>query len=175
MTALSFRQSPAARRSPDVPKPFEEADVNAWYRTTGIFFLLVSLVILQQSIWVLRILEDGQPGSGFMPFGLGLALLVLSVLLVVKHRRKDGERQRFWEARAWLQPLLAIAIVAVFIVVFDDIGSMISVAVLVTAWLWLVSKKSILVSAVTGVVTAAVVYAVFERLLQTPFPRGIAF
>ncbi len=172
MTALSFPQRPPSRTS---PQRIEEADVNAWYRYSGAFFLLLSLVILQQAIWAQRIFEEGQPGSGFMPFHLGLALLVLSVLLIVKHRRRDSERQRFWEPRAWLQPLLAIGIVAVFIVVFDDIGSMISVAVLVTSWLWLVSKKSIAVSALTGVLTAAVVYVVFERLLQTPFPRGIAF
>lgn len=149
--------------------------MNAWYRYSGLVFLVVSLVVLQQAIWVQRIWEDGQPGSGFMPFHLGLALAVLSIVLLVKHRRRDAERAPFWAHRAWLQPLLAVAIVAVFIVVFDDVGAMVSVAVLVTGWLWLVSKKSILVSAFTGLVTAAVVYAVFERLLQTPFPRGLLF
>jgi cell division protein FtsW (lipid II flippase) len=153
----------------------EGSDVNAWYRRSGIFFLLVSLVVLQQALFAQRIWEDGQPGSGFMPFHVGLALAILSVILVVKHRRQDGERRPFWEARAWLQPLVAVVIVAVFIVVFDDVGAMVSVAVLVTGWLWLVSKKSVLVAAFTGVVTAAVVYVVFERLLQTPFPRGLLF
>jgi cell division protein FtsW (lipid II flippase) len=149
--------------------------VNAWYRYSGIFFLLVSAVVLQQSIWVLRIWEDGQPGSGFMPLHIGLGLAILSVALIVKHRRRDAEHRPFWEGRAWLQPLVAVAIVAVFIVVFDDIGAIVSVAVLVTGWLWLVSRKRIWVAAVTGAVTAAIVHLVFERLLQTPFPRGLLF
>jgi putative tricarboxylic transport membrane protein len=153
----------------------EEADVNSWYRTSGVVLLLVSALVLQQSLFVLRVFEDGQPGSGFMPFHLGLALAVLSVVLMVKHRHRDLERRPFWEGRAWLQPLLAIAITAVFIVVFDDIGALTSVAVLVTSWLWLVSRKSIAVSALTGVLTAAAVYLVFERFLQTPFPRGLLF
>jgi cell division protein FtsW (lipid II flippase) len=149
--------------------------VNAWYRHSGVFFLLVSLLVLQQALFAQRIWEDGQPGSGFMPFHVGLALAILSIVLVVKHRRRDGERRHFWEGRSWLQPLVAVIIVGVFIVVFDDIGAMVSVAVLVTGWLWLVSRKPVLVAALTGVVTAAVVYVVFERLLQTPFPRGLLF
>ncbi len=149
--------------------------MNAWYRYSGVLLLLVSAVVLQQSIWVLRIFEDGQPGSGFMPLLLGVALAVLSVMLIVKHRHRDAEPRPFWERRAWLQPLLAVVITAVFIVVFDDVGAITSVAVLVTGWLWLVSKKSIAISVLTGVVTAGVVYVVFERLLDTPFPRGILF
>ncbi len=150
--------------------------MNAWYRYSGVFLLLVAAVVVEQSVWVLRVFEeDGQPGSGFLPLGLGIALAVLSVMLVVKHRARDAERRAFWEGRAWLQPLVGVVITAVFIVVFDDVGAMVSVAVLVTGWLWLVSKKSIAVSAVTGVLTAAVVYLVFERLLQTPFPRGLLF
>ena len=149
--------------------------MNAWYRYSGVFLLLVSAVVIQQSIWVLRILEDGQPGSGFMPLLLGLALAVLSVLLIVKHRHRDAVRKAFWEGRAWVQPLVAVVITGVFIVVFDDIGAITSVAVLVTGWLWLVSRKPVAISVLTGVLTAAVVYVVFERLLDTPFPRGILF
>jgi hypothetical protein len=149
--------------------------VNAWYRYSGVFLLLVSAVVLEQSIWVLRVLEDGQPGSGFMPLLLGIVLAVLSVMLVVKHRAPDAQRKPFWVGRAWLQPLLAVIITAVFIVVFDDVGAITSVAVLVTGWLWLVSRKSIAVSVLTGVLTAAAVYVVFERLLDTPFPRGLLF
>jgi cell division protein FtsW (lipid II flippase) len=176
MTALSFRTADGSEhRIPQFLDAPEEADVNAWYRNSGIFLLVVSGVVLQQSIFRLRIWEDGQPGSGFMPLLLGLALAGLSLALVVKHRARDAERRPFWEGGAWRYPLVAVAITAVFIVVFDDIGAMTSVAVLVTGWLWLVSKKSILVSAVTGVVTAAVVWVVFERFLQTPFPRGWLF
>lgn len=149
--------------------------MNSWYRHSGILLLLVALLVLQQSVFVLRIAEEGQPGSGFMPFGLGVALAALSIALIVKHRRRDAERRPFWERGAWSHPLLAVAITAAFIVVFDDVGAITSVAVLVAGWLWLVSKKSMAVSVVAGVLTAAVVYVVFERLLQTPFPRGLLF
>lgn len=147
--------------------------MRSWQRWAGVFFLAVAAVVLHQSVAVLHVLEAGQPGSGFMPFVLGLLLSVLSTALIVTARGRDAERVAFWEGRSWLQPLFAIAMTAVFIVVFDEVGAITSVAILVAGWLWLVGRKSIPVALGTGVVTAAVVYAVFVRLLQTPFPKGL--
>jgi cell division protein FtsW (lipid II flippase) len=100
---------------------------------------------------------------------------VLALALIVTNRGHDEQRVRFWEPRAWLQPLVGILITGVFIVVFDDIGAITSVAVLVTGWLWLVARKRVIVAVVTGVLTAATVYLVFDYLLKTPFPRGLLF
>jgi energy-converting hydrogenase Eha subunit A len=149
--------------------------LRSWQRLCAIFFLVVAAVVLQQSIWVLRVLDHGQPGSGFMPLGLGIALAILSVILFFQNRAPDEKRVPFWAPRAWVQPLVAVGITAVFIVVFDDIGAITSVAVLVAGWLWAVGRKRLVVAAVTGVLTGAAVYALFARLLQTPFPRGLLF
>lgn len=149
--------------------------MNAWQRWCGFFFLAIAAVVIQQSVWVLRLDDHGQPGSGFMPFGLGVLLAVLAIALIVKHRARDAERVRFWARRAWLQPLVAIAITAAFIVVFDDVGAMSSVVVLVTGWVWLVARKRVVVALATGLLTGAAVHLVFDRLLKTPFPRGLLF
>lgn len=149
--------------------------MRSWQRLAAIFFLLVAAVVLQQSIWVLRVVDHGQPGSGFMPLGLGIVLAVLSLLLLFTNRRRDETRVPFWEGKAWLQPAVAVAITAAFIVVFDDIGAITSVTVLVTGWLWLVGRKSFAVSALAGLLTGAGVHLLFDRLLRTPFPRGLLF
>ena len=149
--------------------------MKSWQRCAGLFFLLVASVVIQQSIWVLRLFDHGQPGSGFMPFGLGVILAILAVSLIVTHRGPDEKRIPFWEPKAWFQPLLAVIITAVYIVVFDDIGAITSVVVLVTGWLLFVEHKRVVVAAGTGLLTGLVVYLVFDRLLQTPFPRGILF
>ena len=149
--------------------------MNSWQRYTGIFFLIVSAVVIQQSVWVLRLFDHGQPGSGFMPFGLGVILAVLAIGLIVAHRGPDAKTVRFWEPKGWFRPLLAIVITAIYIIVFDDIGAITSVVILVTGWLLFVEKKSVAVSVGTGVLTGLTVYLLFDRLLQTPFPRGILF
>ena len=149
--------------------------MRSWQRYSGVFFLIISAVVIEQSVWVLRLFDHGQPGSGFMPFGLGVILAVLAVLLIATHLGNDEKPRPFWEPKAWLHPLLAVVITAVYIVVFDDIGAITSVVVLVTGWLWVVERKSVVVSVSTGALTGLVVYLVFDRLLQTPFPRGILF
>jgi hypothetical protein len=66
-------------------------------------------------------------------------------------------------------------ITAVYIVVFDDIGAITSVVMLVTGWLLFVERKTVVVSVTTGALTGLAVYLLFDWLLQTPFPRGILF
>lgn len=149
--------------------------MRSWQRLCAVFFLVVAAVVLQQSIFVLRLFDHGQPGSGFMPFGLGIALAILAVVLFLQNLRPDERREPFWAPKAWVQPLVAVAITAVFIVVFDDIGAITSVAILVAGWLWAVGRKRFIVAAITGVLTGAAVWALFDRLLKTPFPRGLLF
>jgi len=149
--------------------------VKSWQRYAGLVFLAVAALVIQQSVYVLRLFDHGQPGSGFMPFGLGVILAVLAVSLIATSRGTEAEQVPFWEPRAWRHPLLAIIITSVYIVVFDDIGAITSVVVLVAGWLLFVEHKSVLVSASTGVLTGLVVYLVFDRFLQTPFPRGLLF
>ena len=147
--------------------------MKSWQRYAGVFFLAVAALVIQQSVWVLRLFDHGQPGSGFMPFGLGVILSVLAICLIATNLGPEERQIPFWEPRAWLRPLLAIFITSIYVVVFDDIGAITSVVVLVMCWLYFVERKSVLVSAGTGVLTGLVVYLVFERFLQTPFPRGL--
>ena len=104
-----------------------------------------------------------------------LVLALLSVALIVSSRGPDRKKVKFWEERAWVLPLVAIVITLVFIEVFDDIGAITSVVVLVTGWLWFVSKKRFHVAALTGALTGLAVYLLFDMFLKTPFPRGLLF
>ena len=149
--------------------------MKSWQRYAGVFFLAVAALAIQQSVWVLRLFDHGQPGSGFMPFGLGVIMGVLAICLIATNLGPEEQQLPFWEPKAWLRPLLAIGITAAYVVVFDDIGAITSVVVLVMCWLYFVEHKSALVSALTGALTGLVVYLVFERFLQTPFPRGLLF
>ena len=168
---VSAHQPKAARAG----KENKKFAMKSWQRYTGVFLLALAALVIQQSVWVLRLFDHGQPGSGFMPFGLGVILAVLAVTLIATHRGADEHDVPFWEPKSWVRPLLAIFITAVYVVVFDDIGAITSVTVLVLGWLYFVEHKSFLMSASTGVLTGLVVYLVFDRFLQTPFPRGLLY
>ena len=149
--------------------------MNSWQRVAAIFLLIVAGVVIQQSVWALRLFDHGQPGSGFMPFGLGVILAILAGMIIFTHRGPDQKRVAFWEPKGWLRPLLAVIIMGGYVIAFDDLGAVTSVVILVTGWLLILERKSIVVATSTGVLTGLVVYLVFELLLQTPFPRGILF
>jgi len=149
--------------------------MKSWQRNAGLFLLAVAALVIQQSVWVLRLFDHGQPGSGFMPFGLGVILAILAISIIATNLGPEEQRIPFFAPKAWLRPLLAICVTVVYVIVFDDIGAITSVVVLVTGWLLVVEHKSVYVSAGSGVLTGLVVYLVFERFLQTPFPRGLLF
>ncbi len=149
--------------------------MNAWQRLAGGALLLVAGVVIQQSVWVLRLFDRGQPGSGFLPFGLGVLLAGLACGLIGTHWGPDATRLPFWAPKAWLRPGLALLIMAAYVIAFDDLGAVASVIILVTAWLLLLEQKRVVVAVGTGLLTGGVVYLVFERLLMTPFPRGWLF
>ncbi len=149
--------------------------MKSWQRYAGVFLLALSGLIIQQSVWVLRLFDHGQPGSGLMPFGLGVILAVLAVILIATNLGPEEQKVPFWEPKAWLHPLLALAITCAYAVVFEKVGAISSVVVLVACWLWFVEHKSPLVSGVIGLATGLVVWLVFARFLQTPFPQGLLF
>ncbi len=149
--------------------------MKSWQRITGIFLLIVSAVVVHQSVSILRLFDAGQPGSGFMPFGLGVILAVLSVLLIVTHLGRDEVRRPFWERGSWVRPLLATLITIGFIAGFNWLGAVGCVVLLVAGWLLILERKRILVAVFSGVLTGIVVYFLFEVALQAPFPRGVIF
>ena len=65
-----------------------------WQRCAGVFFLLLAALVIQQSVWVLRLFDHGQPGSGFMPFGLGVILAVLALSLIATNLGARIEERR---------------------------------------------------------------------------------
>ncbi len=140
-------------------------------RIAGGSLLLIATVVIQQSLFVLRVFDTGQPGSGFMPFGLGVILAALSTLLILKNLRSDEAKVRFF-GEAWIRPVLALAIMVAFVFGFTWLGAIASVCLLVVLWLLAIEGKKPVVAILTGVATGAVVYLVFELALQAPFPRG---
>lgn len=152
-----------------------DPQVKSWQRRAGTFLLMLSGLVIQQSIFVLRVFDAGQPGSGFMPLGLGIILAVLSCLLILTHLGADETKPAFWKGSAWLRPSVAVAIFAAYIIAFEWLGAALSVVVLVVAWLLILERKPALAAVSTGILTGIVVYFLFAVALQAPLPRGVLF
>jgi hypothetical protein len=149
--------------------------VKSWQRIAGGLLLVVAAVVIQQSVYKLRLFDGAQPGSGFMPFGLGVTLAALSVLLILTNLGTDPVTTPFWRPGVWQRPVLALIIMMVFAGVFNWLGAVTGVVVLVAAWLLVLERKPVAVAVVTGLLTGVVVYLLFEVALKAPFPRGVLF
>lgn len=148
--------------------------MKSWQRYAGLFLLGVAGVVIYQSLFILRLTDAGQPGSGFLPFGLGVLLAILSVLLILNHLGPDPKAVPFL-GESWLRPILALAIMVAFTAGLPWIGAVAGVLLLVVIWLLVIEGKPIWTAVVTGVATGAVVYLLFEVALQAPFPKGVIF
>jgi len=118
-------------------------------------------------------------GAGFVPKVVGVALVVLSLLLMVQLARgrhgepDEGEGDVDVRSTKWVPFSVCVAAVLIFIVAVEPVGYLIVSAV--TFWLtaWAMGARSHWRSAVIAVVLSLVVYLSFTRLLGIDLPAGI--
>jgi len=141
-------------------------------RITSLVFFLLAILVMRESL-NLSLGDIHNPGPGFIPFFLGLSLILLSSLnFCSPDRRTDEEAFRaIWKKGKNI--FLIFAGLLFYLLLFNTLGFLIN-----TFWLMIYLirlagaegfKKGILIS----LLTIVVIYIIFYRLLIIPFPRGI--
>ncbi len=137
---------------------------------SGIFFLIISLLIVYESIRV----ELGtflSPGSGFLTFGIGIVLCGLSIALILKELR-------FRSPLKSLKPIskrVILALISLFIysLVLEYLGFLIPTFFLVMILFQLGQKRNWWFTVVISLAITFLAYFIFGSLLHVYFPRGI--
>jgi putative tricarboxylic transport membrane protein len=136
-----------------------------------IFFLLGILVSVDSARLLLGDIHN--PGPGFVPFFLGLAMAILSTLsFFMPTGRKSAEA--FWNN--WQKGKNVFAIFAgmfIYLVLLSAMGFYLDTLWFLVYLIRLSGGRSYARSFRIAVPTMIVVYLVFGRLLIIPFPRGI--
>ncbi len=142
-------------------------------RVSGIFWLIIGLVL---SVWSTRyqIGSFAQPGPGFLPLILGLLLIFLSLVLLAKAKKTSPptETAKPSSTARWGKVVYTVIILLATTFVFERIGYMITVFLLMLLLMQaggLRSWKKVLLIAFGTILG---VYIVFVLLLQQPLPRG---
>ncbi|MET8523956.1 tripartite tricarboxylate transporter TctB family protein [Nocardioides sp. NPDC004968] len=102
---------------------------------SGILFIVTGAVFAWSST-IYPFGTSAQPGPGYFPFGLGLLLALIGVVVTIgswKIKTEDGEPIGRW---SWRPLLLISAAVAVFGIILQPFGMILSLPMLVVATSW---------------------------------------
>lgn len=113
-----------------------------------------------------------QPGPGFFPFGLSIALILLSFALIQTHWKSDPLPASFWPGRTWLRPLLGIATLIFYALVVDFLGFIPTTFLFLVLWMWVIERLRWRTIISVSVGTTIVLYAIFTLFLEVPLPHG---
>jgi putative tricarboxylic transport membrane protein len=116
------------------------------------------------------------PGAGFLPFWLGAAMAILSIILLVNATREPAQasgRSPFPKGRAVLSILMTVGALAAFISLLETLGFLLSIALLTAFLLRVVEQEGWLMSATVAVANSAGLYVIFQMLLGVSLPKSI--
>ncbi|MBM4278230.1 MAG: tripartite tricarboxylate transporter TctB family protein [Deltaproteobacteria bacterium] len=112
------------------------------------------------------------PGPGFLPFGLGLCLIILSLILIFKNLGRSPFPLPFWPQRTWLRPMLGLVILTFYAFFINHLGFILTTFIFLMIWMGLIErlrKKTVLIISLG---TTAALYLLFVFFLEIPLPLG---
>jgi len=112
------------------------------------------------------------PGPGFLPFGLAICLIILSLVLIIKSWKGDVSLGPFWPQRSWLRPLLGVAFLIFFALVVQWMGFLITTFVFLIIWMGVIERIRWRAIVSISVGTTVALYLIFRLFLEVPLPTG---
>ncbi len=139
----------------------------------GCFIAVLGAVILVAASQIRGDVEERLPPRT-LPYVVGFLTLSGGVGLGIKSWRFRGQDPGIhWPDRPGaLRIAVNLLLLALFIALLAPLGMPIAAALYVASSIWYIDRKRIVTALVTGGVSAAVVYYLFFRLLELPFPLG---
>jgi putative tricarboxylic transport membrane protein len=112
------------------------------------------------------------PGPGFLPFGLALCLIALSLALIIKSWKGNISFTPFWPQRTWLRPLLGVSIFIFYALAIERLGFLLSTFSFLIVWMRLIERVRWRTLIGISIGTTAALYFIFVFFLEVPLPKG---
>lgn len=142
---------------------------------SGLFLTLVSIYACVKA-YQLGMGSANSPGPGFIPFGIGALLGLMSIYLclrgIVQVARGHKEKAVFRQV-AWKKAMLVLIILAGYGAFFNFLGFLVATFLLMMLLLWLVGRQRLSLSLIVSLVTAGGAHLLFVVLFNLPLPRGV--
>jgi len=141
-----------------------------------------SIICIGLSLWLILeslkydFLEKYTPGPGFMPFWLGVVLLIFSIALLIEtFVKKNGKevKKRLLPPRHSLYRLgLIMLITAGFSLVMNFLGFTLSVILYVPVILFFMEGINITKSVIAGLAFGVCIFLIFQYWMEVNLPTG---
>ncbi|RPI74420.1 MAG: tripartite tricarboxylate transporter TctB family protein [Desulfobacteraceae bacterium] len=140
---------------------------------SSLFWLLVSLISITAS-YRLGLGTVHNPGMGFLTFGVGSILGILSLALFLKaHLAEEvAGHEPLFAGKAWKRVLFVLTALIAYSVLMPVLGYLISTFMLMTLLFWILEKKKIGFVLLYALLTTLTTYLVFSKWLNCQFPNG---
>jgi putative tricarboxylic transport membrane protein len=135
--------------------------------------LLLGLFIVVFSI-PLKYYTDLGPGAGFLPFWIGVGVIVGGIIEVIKvfRMKQRTEMGTFLQPRSKLGFHMLILIFITFLL-FPLMGFSVALALCTAAAMRIIGKHKIMTCGITAVISAIFIHIVFANWLDIPLPMGM--
>lgn len=110
-----------------------------------------------------------EPEPGLWPFIVSTVVVGTAVILLVNDVPSDYER---WDGRI-VRVGVGIAALAMFIVLFQVLGFLVSAAMFLLMWMWFIGHESWKLAAPLAVCGAIALQILFVIIFGVPFPQGL--
>lgn len=137
---------------------------------TGAALALAGLLIAWQS-WQYPMGSFAEPGPGYLPFALGVALACFGALVAAAGGGSPAFRwARFDDAPKAFAILAGLAFAALAL---EPLGYRITIAVLLFYYLRVLERRPWIPTLIVTAIVALGTYYVFARLMRVPLPIGV--
>jgi len=143
---------------------------------SGCFLILLGIIVLIAASQIRGGMEERLPPRT-LPYIVGGTILACGALLALKARRSTGtETPIKWPGRKeMIRIAVSLLAIVVFIAVMTPLGFPLSSGLYVAFSIWYLKRSGALTALVSGILTGAVSYFVFIRLLELSLPLGTLF
>ncbi len=143
--------------------------------TSSLFWMIVGLIL---TVWsaTYPLGNLAQPGTGFLPLGLGILLLIFSTVLLLRAFKMAAAKKEKEEVpmlpERWLSIATTVLVLIACVFLFEKVGYLLIFFVLALVLPLLAGQITLKRSFLFAVVSAAGVYIIFVWLLKQPLPTG---
>jgi putative tricarboxylic transport membrane protein len=143
--------------------------------TSVLLFAFAIFIMLGARKYPLGAIDN--PGPGFLPFLLGLALGGMSIALFIRNWKKKDSQPEVTrpEGRGWIKVSSIFLMLLLFTLFFEITGYIVNVFLFFLVLLRPIGRQKWSWSLSISIGAASISYVLFERWLMLPLPRGIWF